>query len=71
MRSLVCESKDALGVLSKEVAGELKKPTTGAAVAGAAVVGAAVVFGAAEAAVGALAAYAVHRMLKNRGPAEK
>lgn len=43
---------------------ELKRPWPGAAVAGAVVLGAAAVFGAAEAAVGAVAAYITYEMIK-------
>ncbi len=46
---------------------KMRKPSVGAAVAGAAVLAAGAVWGASEAAVAAIAAYAVFRMLRRRG----
>jgi hypothetical protein len=68
MNQAVAEGKEAFRNLSNEAREEIKKPTTGAAIAGAAVVGAAAIWGAAEAAVGAAAAYIVYRILKRQGP---
>ncbi len=64
MERLAAQTKDAVGFVSKEMAHELKKPTTGAAIAGAAVVGAAVTLGALETALGAATAYVTFRILK-------
>jgi hypothetical protein len=61
---LAAQTKDAVGFVGKEMAHELKKPTTGAAIAGAVVVGAAVTLGALETALGAATAYVTFRILK-------
>ncbi len=53
--------------LLRRVADKTRKPSVGAAVAGAAVLTAGAIWGASEAAVAAVAAYAVFRMLRKRG----
>ena len=60
------EGKEALRHFGDETRKEMKKPTTGAAIAGAVVVGAATLWGVAEAALGAAAAFVVYRILKGR-----
>jgi asparagine N-glycosylation enzyme membrane subunit Stt3 len=62
----LARAKETVRRFGEEARDELRKPTTGAAVAGAAIVGAAVVWGAAEAAIGAVSAYVVYRILKRR-----
>jgi hypothetical protein len=52
--------------LLRKVAEKTRKPSVGAAVAGAAVLAAGAIWGASEAAVAAVAAYAVFRMLRKR-----
>jgi hypothetical protein len=58
--------EETLKRFGEEARDEVRRPTFGAAVAGAVVVGAAAIWGVAEAAVGALTAYVVFRILKNR-----
>jgi hypothetical protein len=52
--------------LLRKVAEKTRKPSVGAAVAGTAVLAAGAIWGASEAAVAAVAAYAVFRMLRKR-----
>ena len=68
---VVSESKSAVAKFGKDMAGELKKPTTGAAVAGAVVAGAAMTVGAAETALGAATAYVTYRILKRKHAKER
>jgi hypothetical protein len=56
-------ASDEAHVALERVEHALKKPSVGAAVAGGAVLAAAGIWGASEAAVGALAAYGVYRLL--------
>jgi hypothetical protein len=65
-RDAVSGSKEAFSSLGTGVANELKKPTTGAAIAGGLVVGSAIAVGALETAVGALAAYVVYHTMKKK-----
>lgn len=65
------ESKAFFERLGTDMRGELRKPTTGAALTGAVVIGAAVVFGAAETAVGAAAAYVTYRIIRGRRAARQ
>jgi hypothetical protein len=65
-KGFVAKSEQSLKRIGRETREELKKPTFAAAIVGAVVVGAAVVWGAAEAAVGAVAAYVVYRILRQR-----
>jgi hypothetical protein len=60
------EGRVVLARASHQANTELRKPTTGAALTGAAVAGAAAIFGLPEAAIGAVAAFVVYRMLKRR-----
>jgi len=63
---VLAESEETLKRFGDEARDEVKRPTFGAAIAGATVVGAAAIWGVAEAAVGALTAYVVFRILKKR-----
>jgi hypothetical protein len=63
---ILTATKETLKRLGEDTRIEMRKPTTGAAIAGALVVGAAVLLGPGEAAVGAASAYVVYRMLKRR-----
>jgi hypothetical protein len=67
----VAGGKDALRRLKQEAREELRKPTTGAAIAGAVTIGAATIWGPAEAGLGALAAYTVYRILKKQRAPER
>ncbi len=69
-RQMATSSAETLQRFAHESREEMKRPTFGAALAGAAVVGAAVTLGVGEAAIGALAAYVVYRILKERRSAE-
>ena len=53
-------------VVAHRVSDTLEKPAVGAVTAGAVVLAAAALIGASEAAVGALAAYGVYRLLQRR-----
>jgi hypothetical protein len=64
LKDVLSGSKEAFSSLGAGMTSELKKPTTGAAIAGGLVVGSAIAVGAAETAVGALAAYVVYRTIK-------
>jgi|SRR5580693_9868776 hypothetical protein len=65
-RQVLTDSEENFKKFGEEAREEIKRPTFGAALAGAAAVGAASLWGVAEAAVGALTAYIVFRILKKR-----
>jgi hypothetical protein len=64
--ALVAGGEEVLKRVGRQAREEMKKPTTGAAVAGALVVGSAFFLGVAETAIGAAAAYVVYRILRRR-----
>jgi hypothetical protein len=67
VHSFIAAGEETLKRLGRQAREEMKKPTTGAAVAGAVVAGSAVLLGVAETVIGAAAAYVVYRLLKRRG----